>query len=274
MGVSTFDPGKHPRNPAGSPAGAGGKFAEKQNANPDGSVTLSDGAEERTVVVDVPIRDVQPGDVIVAPASRKPSRVTSTRTRGEAVAVNFADGSGAVLRRGASVTKLNHRVTEPPDGLHEPFANWYRAAVESGWEEYPPGGPWGLQDKDGGTDPRTKQLYQTGERHPGDRSVVLRHGDKVVWLVDRDVRPAGRGDVPPRRELVTHAWFADGLAAAAAPVPDVFDHDAVESLRGVCPKCGKDVGADGLERVGFAGRYCAACAAAERPRQEFRGWAD
>lgn len=37
-----FNPGKHPRNPAGSPAG--GKFTESQNAGPDPDVTLHDTA--------------------------------------------------------------------------------------------------------------------------------------------------------------------------------------------------------------------------------------
>lgn len=39
--TTTFDPGKHPRTPAGDPSGQGGKFASKQNAAPDPSVTLA-----------------------------------------------------------------------------------------------------------------------------------------------------------------------------------------------------------------------------------------
>lgn len=154
--------------------------------------------------------------------------------------------------------------TELPEGLDDSHRAWAEAALADGWRESPKGGPWGKQLQGGPTDPDTKQVVHTGERHEGDRSVALRKDDMVIYLVDRDSNG--------RRQVWTAGWMRNGLRSF--DVPAAFDAAEIERLRGCCLKCGKEVGTDQLQSVGFAGAYCADCAPDERRKQEFPGWAN
>lgn len=149
-----------------------------------------------------------------------------------------------------------------PEGLYEPYAQFYDAALAAGFEEYPAGGPWGRQDPSGESDPRTGQVRHTGERYPGDRSVILRKDDIRIWLVDRDG--------PCSRETYTAGWFDHGCTAFPGPVPE--DPSKINALRQVCIECHRVVRE--LHHVSFAMKVCADCLPSARERHEFPGWAD
>lgn len=158
--------------------------------------------------------------------------------------------------------ELETAVTRP-EGLYGPYAAFYDAALAAGFEEYPAGGPWGRQDPSGERDPHTGQVRHTGERYPGDRSVVLRKDDVQIWLVDRDM-PRGR------RETYMKGWFDNGWTAFPAPVPE--NPSEIDALRQVCIQCHQV--APELHHVSFAMKVCADCLPSARERHEFPGWAD
>ena len=72
------------------------------------------------------------------------------------------------------------------------------------------------------------------------------------------------------REIKTEGWFMGG--SRGFRVPEVYDMAEIDRLRGVCLRCGADVGTARITRVGFAGAYCQNCTPQEKARQEFPGW--
>lgn len=156
-----------------------------------------------------------------------------------------------------------------PEGLHAPFAQFFDAAVADGWEHWPPAGPWGVQDRAAGIDPRTGQLHQTGERLAGDSTVVLRRDDAIIWLVDRVITPPWSPALA-KVDRWTRGWFADGLHSF--DVPQAYDAEAIEALRTRCHGCGQ--ASQELVPVHFTGRYCPDCAPSAKARLETPGWCD
>lgn len=161
-------------------------------------------------------------------------------------------------------------MSKAPEELDPQFKAFYDAAIAYGYEEWPLGGPWGLQDHERGIDPRTGQLYKTGERREGDRSVCLMKGDILLWLVDRDHLRSG---IPERGvdgwfNNGTHAMSDEGLEDAVRE----SDPAAIEKLRNICTECGDE--SKELTRVAFANAACPACLQVARAKYEFPGWAD
>jgi len=64
-----------------------------------------------------------------------------------------------------------------------------------------------------------------------------------------------------------HLWGPDGMALVP---PDRYDWQAIQSAVRKCNYCGAEDVA--VERVGFAGRCCAACMPTVRPKVEYPGW--
>lgn len=145
------------------------------------------------------------------------------------------------------------------------YAEWRDAALVDGWEEIP-GGPWGIQDRTRGKDPRTGQLYTTGERREGDRSVYLIKDDLVVYLVDRGSLKG--------RETWTAGWFQNGHHSMGK-VPEPYSMEAIEKLRAVCSVCNKSVDPSELKHLRFAEKVCRECdTPALRAEYEPAGWCD
>lgn len=166
----------------------------------------------------------------------------------------------------------------PPEGLHEPYAQFYRDAVLAGYVEYPIGGPWGRQvaTRDEATgqrlknDPLTGQCYHSGERYADDLSVCLRKGDVRINIVDRQI-PRRDGSIIVDHQL--QGWFKNGQQAFALPIDERFDDEAIEATRRACNECKQIVAhEEDLKHAGFAGRYCPTCYPVVQPRVEFDGW--
>ncbi len=117
---------------------------------------------------------------------------------------------------------------------------WALAAVIDGWSSRP-----------------------TYDHEPVEQAFTLeRDGFKISGLA----RP-GTDKSLPCAEI--HIWGPDRLAITP---PLTYDMDAIRRGAETCSKCGAHPIA--TERVGFAGRYCAPCAAIDRPLIEVSGWAE
>lgn len=147
--------------------------------------------------------------------------------------------------------------------LHAPYAAFREAALADGWTEIA-GGVWGIQEQPLRMDPLSGTYASTGERRDGDRTVFLVKDDMKVWLVDRDIRG--------QRQTYTSGWFANGLQSMPR-VPEVYDADSIEALRGVCNYCNTAGDPSRLAHIGFAGKVCPTCdTKALRDKIEFPGW--
>lgn len=83
------------------------------------------------------------------------------------------------------------------------------------------------------------------------------------WTVQTLAREHESG----RAEAMIYAWGPDGLAV---DVPPLFDMRALEAATRSCSRCeATDVE---TQRVGFAGRVCAACIKDARKEVERPGW--
>jgi hypothetical protein len=112
---------------------------------------------------------------------------------------------------------------------------WRRAAMADGWVSAPTYAP-----------------------HEGeDRAFTLTHSEGFkVQGISRAPRPPAT-----RYTASLHCWAADGLAVK---VPNTYDMDALREGVRACHYC-KRAGVP-TQRVGFAGRSCAACAPAEEAK--------
>lgn len=100
-----------------------------------------------------------------------------------------------------------------------------------------------------------------GESESEDRAMRL-HGPRG-WTVQTLARTHESG----KATATIYAWGPDGLAV---DVPPFFDMNALEAATRTCSRCeATDVE---TQRVGFAGRVCAACIVDARKEVERPGW--
>jgi len=100
-----------------------------------------------------------------------------------------------------------------------------------------------------------------GESESEDRAMRL-HGPRG-WTAQTLARPHERGGAT----AMIYVWGPDGLAV---DVPPFFDEQALEAATRLCSRCeASDVE---TQRVGFAGRVCAACITDARKEVERPGW--
>jgi hypothetical protein len=115
---------------------------------------------------------------------------------------------------------------------------WVAAAVADGWAITP--------------------TY--GDHEPVERAARLTRDGFVVQALMRD-------DLPPVVGAAIHVWGPDSLTIL---VPQAYSYDSLVAGLRVCSKCrARDVD---TQRVGFAGRVCAACLPAARKVAEYPGW--
>lgn len=145
-----------------------------------------------------------------------------------------------------------------PEGFHAPFREYVDAMLADGWT----------------LNHSTWYMDDGGKIHnrPGDRSIVLTRDDFVVWFVDR-TNAATRWRPEPYDEHWTAAWYQNGQKAFE--LPKTYDWQAFVAVKGYCPECHRNVGADMLRPLGFAGKICVQCDNNNpgiRAQVEFPGW--
>lgn len=125
--------------------------------------------------------------------------------------------------------------------------DWRAAAIADGWELKP---TYGYEDVS--------------------RAASLERDGFKAMVLTRDPAPATKHLAECRRhEYTLNIWGPDGLAIAAS-YPYSWEKIQAGTLK--CMDCGKTV--DKTQRVGFAGRVCAACLPAAKKRDEYPGWCD
>jgi hypothetical protein len=118
---------------------------------------------------------------------------------------------------------------------------WRDAAIADGWAAEP--------------------MYTS---EPLERAARLSKLGFVAQIITRVPMP---GDRYATHAAHVHVWGPDGLAITP---PNVYSWLAVVNGVRTCSACGAtDID---TQRVGFAGRVCAACLPAERARVERPGW--
>jgi len=152
-----------------------------------------------------------------------------------------------------------------PDFMCTDQWNFVVDAIDVGFANYP-GGVWGLQDRERGIDPKTGQIYHTGERYDGDNTCKLYKDDIVIWVVCRDINQF-------RHENYKAIWFENGTHSAPANlIPNKFSLKVIESLRDICTHCEQHKPGE-LKPISFAGRVCRTCDTPTlRAKMEPPGW--
>lgn len=118
---------------------------------------------------------------------------------------------------------------------------WRDAAIADGWSARP--------------------TYDDHESQ--DRACSLEREGFVVQVLTRVMKPDSRW----KYQVSISVWGPDTLAIVP---PDTYDWGAILAATRHCNYCRKD-GVD-TQRVGFAGRCCAACLPAQRKVSERPGW--
>lgn len=125
---ASFDPGRHPRNPAGSPAG--GKFAEKQNTDPDAGVALVDTTGGEPMGEDEFWEKYEPVESPDGSHQWEFDQLSGQDERNVWTVVEGEGGSWHVAAGIHRVNRLFHAVTANPWETGDEHAIWYESDVD------------------------------------------------------------------------------------------------------------------------------------------------
>ena len=124
----------------------------------------------------------------------------------------------------------------------EQIQTWVKDASADGWE-----------------------LNPTYDNEPVDFAATLKRDGFTARIILREFVNKATGRI--YMDYSIHVWGPDGLQIA---VPVTYSWESVYRALDICLECGRD--SEHVQRVGFAGRCCDACAPAARKRDERAGW--